>query len=139
MAKPEVKSFDYLRGIKPWFYFRRYGGVIQVASCPKNFGDGVIDRQCRNEDTKDLLRMLPVYDFLTKITYRNIFCAMCNDARNTSFWIIEPGTCPHDFSSYCRNRRWDRILDCYTRKCSFSFSYKRLFSKERLLLKELVL
>ena len=70
---------------------------------------------------------------------------LCNDARNTSFWIMEPRTCPHNFSSYCRNRRRDRILECNTRKCSYSFRpppgavIKDFFSKERVLLKELVL
>ncbi len=43
-------------------------------------------QKCQDEDQNDLLRNLPVFDKGSGVHYRNIFCAGCNGAVNTTFW-----------------------------------------------------
>lgn len=56
--------------------------------CPKNWSDPIVQHKCQNEDQSDFLNNLPVFDKDSRITYRNIFCARCNGAVNTSYWKV---------------------------------------------------
>ena len=53
--------------------------------------------------------------------YRNVFCATCNNARNTRLWNLEPRKCPDDPISYCGNQTSENLLECYTAKCSYNY------------------
>ena len=45
-------------------------------------------QKCQEEDKNDLLDNLPVFDKDSHVTYRNIFCARCNSAVNTTYWRL---------------------------------------------------
>ena len=45
--------------------------------------------KCQDEDKSDLLNNLPVFDENSHVTYRNIFCARCNGAVNTTYWKLQ--------------------------------------------------
>ncbi|XP_044178528.1 LOW QUALITY PROTEIN: uncharacterized protein LOC122960408 [Acropora millepora] len=61
-------------------------GYAVWSTCPKNWSDPVVVHKCQNENRSDFLNNLPVFDRDSRITYRNIFCARCNGAVNTSYW-----------------------------------------------------
>ncbi|XP_032233729.2 uncharacterized protein LOC5509002 [Nematostella vectensis] len=64
---------------------------IVTNSCPKGT-DQYLDGLCSETHGEilrrpyDLLRNLHVFDHDKNISYRNVFCARCNGARNTSYW-----------------------------------------------------
>ncbi|KAJ7393383.1 hypothetical protein OS493_006354 [Desmophyllum pertusum] len=66
-----------------------YHGYVFWNKCPKNWKERGVRQQCQDEDQNDLLRNLPVFDKDSHVTYRNIFCARCNGAVNTSYWKIK--------------------------------------------------
>ena len=45
-------------------------------------------QKCQDEDKSDLLDNLPVFDKDSRVTYRNIFCARCSGAVNTTYWSL---------------------------------------------------
>ncbi|XP_078373674.1 uncharacterized protein LOC144657238 [Oculina patagonica] len=55
-------------------------------TCPQNWSNKTVRKKCQDEDENDLLRNLPVFDKDSGVHYRNIFCAGCNGAVNTTFW-----------------------------------------------------
>jgi len=61
-------------------------GYAVWSTCPKNWWDPIVLHKCQNEDQSDFINNLPVFDRDSRITYRNIFCARCNGAVNTSYW-----------------------------------------------------
>ena len=63
-------------------------GYAVWTTCPKNWSDPIVQHKCQNEDKSDFLNNLPVFDGDSRITYRNIFCARCNGAANTSYWKL---------------------------------------------------
>ncbi|KAL9971188.1 hypothetical protein ACROYT_G023681 [Oculina patagonica] len=65
-----------------------YIGFAVWNTCPKNWTDRIVRQQCQDEDQNDLLRNLPVFDKDGDVHYRNIFCARCNSAANTTFWKL---------------------------------------------------
>ena len=48
-----------------------------------------VRQKCKDVNQSDLLNNLPVFDKDTHITYRNIFCARCNGAVNTTYWMLQ--------------------------------------------------
>ena len=65
-----------------------YEGDIVWSTCPRNWRDMSVRQKCQDEDKSDLLDNLPVFDKDSHVTYRNIFCARCNSAVNTSYWSL---------------------------------------------------
>ena len=63
-------------------------GYAVWTTCPKNWSDPIVQHKCQNEDQSDFLNNLPVFDYDSRITYRNIFCARCNGAVNTRYWKL---------------------------------------------------
>ena len=45
--------------------------------------------KCQDGDPNDFLTIMPVFDKDSQVTYKNIFCARCNGATNTSFWKVQ--------------------------------------------------
>ncbi|KAL9971179.1 hypothetical protein ACROYT_G023671 [Oculina patagonica] len=66
----------------------QYPGYAVWNTCPKNWKEKSVLQRCQDEDENDLLRNLPVFDEESHVTYKNIFCARCNRARNTTYWKI---------------------------------------------------
>jgi len=66
-----------------------YIGYTAWKACPQNWTKKSVRQKCQEEDQSDLLRNLPVFDFDSLTTYRNIFCARCNGAVNTGYWTLQ--------------------------------------------------
>lgn len=56
----------------------RVMGYLMVSSCPPNYTD-VEKEQCESPNQNDLLQKTPVYSGVNQLSYRNIFCAKCNN------------------------------------------------------------
>ncbi|XP_068755906.1 uncharacterized protein [Montipora capricornis] len=67
----------------------KYVGFAVRNTCPKNWTDEIVRHKCQNEDQSDLLNDWPVFDPHRRLTYRNVFCARCNGAVNTTYWRLE--------------------------------------------------
>ncbi|XP_068697796.1 uncharacterized protein [Montipora foliosa] len=67
----------------------KYVGFAVRNTCPKNWTDEIVRHKCQNEDQSDLLNDWPVFDPHRRLTYRNVFCARCNGAVNTTYWKLE--------------------------------------------------
>ena len=65
-----------------------YLGYVVWNSCPKNWKERIVLQKCQDEDEGDFLRNLPVFDEDSHVTYKNVFCARCNGALNTTYWKI---------------------------------------------------
>ena len=65
-----------------------YPGYVTWKTCPKNWKERSTLQKCQDEDKSDLLRNLPVFDEDSHKTYKNVFCARCNGALNTTYWKI---------------------------------------------------
>ncbi|RWS08920.1 G-protein coupled receptor Mth2-like protein [Dinothrombium tinctorium] len=67
---------------------RQFGGIYMRSSCPPNFKNFILKTKCENDTLpSDPLSSLPVTNVQSKITYKNIHCALCNDDfRNVTFW-----------------------------------------------------
>ncbi|XP_068755912.1 adhesion G protein-coupled receptor E5-like [Montipora capricornis] len=66
-----------------------YAGFAVRSTCPRNWKDEIVRTKCQNEDQSDLFNDWPVFDREKRITYRNVFCARCNGAVNTTYWKLE--------------------------------------------------
>ena len=58
-------------------------------TCPRNWTEISVRHKCQDEDKSDPLTSLPVFDKKSHVTYRNIFCARCNGAVNTTYWKLQ--------------------------------------------------
>ncbi|KAJ7379622.1 hypothetical protein OS493_014017 [Desmophyllum pertusum] len=67
----------------------KYTGYAVWSTCPQNWTEGSVRQKCRDEDQNDFLRNLPVFDKDSHVTYKNIFCARCNGAVNTTYWKLQ--------------------------------------------------
>lgn len=65
-----------------------YLGYVVRNTCPKNWEERSVRQKCQGEDESDFLRNLPVFDEDSDVTYKNVFCARCNGALNTTYWKI---------------------------------------------------
>ena len=65
-----------------------YPGYVVWNTCPENWKEESVPQKCQDEDRNDPLRILPVFDESSHVTYKNIFCARCNRAVNTTYWKI---------------------------------------------------
>ncbi|XP_068697791.1 uncharacterized protein [Montipora foliosa] len=66
-----------------------YIGFAVRSTCPRNWKDDIVRTKCQNEDQSDLSNDWPVSDRDKRITYRNVFCARCNGAVNTTYGKLE--------------------------------------------------
>ena len=68
---------------------KRHAGYAVWNTCPKKWNEERTRQKCQDEDEADsLLNSLPVSDKDSHVTYKNIFCARCNGAVNTSYWKV---------------------------------------------------
>ena len=59
------------------------------SSCPRNWKDEILRRKCQSGNQSNLFNDWPVFDRDRRITYKNVFCARCNGAVNTTYWNLE--------------------------------------------------
>ena len=70
-----------------------------VGSCSQNNTDKNLESLCTSSKA-DFFEMLPVSDLQTRATYKNVFCASCNQASNVTYW---------NFSASCKGYSPDDI------------------------------
>ena len=58
-------------------------------TCPHHWAERSVRQKCEDEgEQSDFLKNLPVFDKDSHVHYRNIFCARCNGAANTTYWQL---------------------------------------------------
>ncbi|KAK6177881.1 hypothetical protein SNE40_012756 [Patella caerulea] len=67
--------------------FPKFSKVID--DCPKSYSNQETISNCYNNDSLHWTYIKPVTDQNTKLTYRNKYCALCNNASDTVGWITE--------------------------------------------------
>ena len=110
-------------------------GLWMIARCPKTWSNNDVKRKCHNPawslDAPQSLRLfLPVVGLTDMLTYRNQYCAICNDVPRYEFWTlifevdaIPPAYyTPHDFEKFIasnsqyldgiRPKEGQRIREC---------------------------
>ena len=76
-------------------------------TCPNSWKEENTRQKCQGEDEADnVLSSLPVFDKDSHLTYKNIFCARCNGAVNTSYWQVS-FDCRHWFDLSNFNLSYD--------------------------------
>ncbi|XP_050398532.1 uncharacterized protein LOC126816277 [Patella vulgata] len=69
-----------------------------IDDCPKFYSNQETTSNCYNNDSLHWKYINPVTDQNTKLTYRNKYCAICNNASDTVRWLTE--TSCRDDSAY---------------------------------------
>lgn len=69
--------------------------IVMEASCPSKYGNQDIKEYCESFLTDlrhDVWLMTPVTDSANNVTYKNVFCAACNNhsLKNIDFWELHP-------------------------------------------------
>ncbi|XP_067128461.1 uncharacterized protein [Centruroides vittatus] len=66
-----------------------FQGYFAVSNCKRNWRDLETRRKCEIPNAEDPYTLIPVMSRRSKITYRNRYCASCNDDnRDLEFWKI---------------------------------------------------
>ena len=74
-------------------------GYVVINGCPGNTEASSATVRAYVTDAKtDLFKSLPVFDHVTNLTYKNYFCAKCNQASNLTFWRVE-AKCDHSVAN----------------------------------------
>ena len=61
-------------------------GYIMVSRCLRKGLNKEMISSCEDEKQLDLLRRLPVFSISTNETYKNVFCAKCNNITDFAYW-----------------------------------------------------
>ena len=75
--------------LKTYAIQAKYTGYAVRDKCPQNWTERGVRQKCQDEDYSDLLRNLPVFNEDSLVTYKNVFCARCNGAVNTTYWMLQ--------------------------------------------------
>ena len=103
-----------------------YEGYVFWNTCPKNWTEMSVRQKCKDVNPSDLLNNLPVFDKDSHVTYRNIFCARCNGAVNTTYWMLR-FNCSKWFNATAFNFNMNVLnSQCTVRKIPGSFELKYL-------------
>ncbi|XP_078661664.1 uncharacterized protein LOC144905761 [Branchiostoma floridae x Branchiostoma belcheri] len=79
-----ARGSEPLQCVAPW---KSSAHFWMVASCPPGYTDDVVRGMCETSDGHvDMFLHAPVTDNSTDTNYRNVFCALCNDARYMLGW-----------------------------------------------------
>lgn len=96
-----------------------------VSSCPAHNTDKNLESLCTARSTKaDLFGMLPVSDLENMTTYKNVFCAICNQVRNLTYWKFS-ASCA-GFSSHDIPTNRSQILEVIMTECKWYFEPLRV-------------
>ena len=64
-------------------------GSVLVAGCPQSWQESSVRKLCVHQNLSELLTRIPVYDYDSKNTFYNVYCAICNEARHLSYWQVK--------------------------------------------------
>ena len=93
-------------------------GYAMSSSCSQHNTNKNLESLCTSPKA-DLFGMQPVSDLQNRVTYKNVFCASCNQASNLTYWNFSAsckGYKPHDIP---RNR--SLMLEFIMTKCEWHF------------------
>ncbi|RWS10533.1 uncharacterized protein B4U79_11285 [Dinothrombium tinctorium] len=85
--------------------------VQMISKCPRSWSSKSIEQKCVNQVSvkKDPFLSIPVFSRLTELTYKNLYCAVCNDDADFSEpWIV-----------YSRCKKRDKNGDCSSSRLFF--------------------
>ena len=81
----------------------RHAGLWMVTQCPSSWQNDDVRTKCHNPastlDAHSLLLYLPVAGLPDLLTYRNQYCALCNNVSKYEFWtlLFKPNAIPPPF------------------------------------------
>lgn len=78
-----TSEFDCLANRKNAFH-----GYLVKSGCPVAWPNDSVKEMCFNRTMDDPRTIIPVIDYETKVTFANVFCAVCNGAKNYTFLKI---------------------------------------------------
>ena len=93
-------------------------GYAMVSSCPQHNTDKNLESLCISPSA-DLFGMLPVSDLQSRATYKNVFCASCNQASNLTYWSFS-ASCER-YSSYDISTNRSQMLAFIMTNCDWYF------------------
>ena len=67
---------------------RHFIGFVMRSHCIAGWRDKKVEKLCQETSQSNFLHSLPVFDHIKNLTYRNIYCALCNAAANYSYWKV---------------------------------------------------
>ena len=66
----------------------RIKGHVVIAGCPVKWKNKAVEQECLIQNPKEPLSRIPVYDYDKGMALRNVFCAVCNKAKNYTYWRV---------------------------------------------------
>ena len=94
-------------------------GYAMFSSCPQHNTNKNLKSLCTSPKV-DLFRMLPVSDLQSRVTYKNVFCASCNQATNLTYWNFS-ASCKGRYSSHDIPTNRSLMLAFIMTKCEWYF------------------
>ena len=64
-------------------------GHVVVAECPRSWQKNAVRQKCVNCSSNNPINNIPVFDHSTRTTFLNAYCAICNKAKNFTYWQIQ--------------------------------------------------
>lgn len=75
------------------YCFRSYNnhliGHVVVAGCPRSWPNTAVREKCVNRSSNIPTNNIPVFDYSTRTTFLNAYCAICNKAKTFTYWQIQ--------------------------------------------------
>ncbi|KAJ8021006.1 Cadherin EGF LAG seven-pass G-type receptor 1 [Holothuria leucospilota] len=76
-------------------------GYFMIATCPSHYPDKYVKNRCQEElpllpqSLEEYIHHVPVFSYKNKRTYKNVYCAKCNDIdyEDMRFWQLFTTTC----------------------------------------------
>ncbi|KAJ8021008.1 G-protein coupled receptor Mth2 [Holothuria leucospilota] len=76
-------------------------GYFMIATCPVHYRDNYVKNRCHKElpllpqPLEEYIHHVPVFSYKSKETYKNVYCAKCNDVdyEDMRFWQLITATC----------------------------------------------
>ncbi|KAK6195554.1 hypothetical protein SNE40_000961 [Patella caerulea] len=85
-------NVDYINIVSskclPTSFPRSGNDVMMIDYCPKDHQDPDLVEKCTTTSVNDWRSIQPVTDDTTGLTYRNRFCAQCNDVEKSEAWRV---------------------------------------------------
>ena len=95
-------------------------GYIMVSRCPRKGLNKEIISSCEEEKQSDLLRRLPVFSISTNQTYKNVFCAKCNNITDFTYWRLE-ADCAGKEQDLFVNKSFLEVIDGARKFCKLLY------------------